>query len=92
MLAAGALPLWGAVVADVGASLIVVANGLRLVRGHPAGGLRGAPILLRTSRRAERGETSGSDRRDDQAHPANDHAGHRHAEHDHDHSEEEARV
>jgi len=45
VLAAGALPLWGAVVADVGASLIVVANGLRLVRGRPAGALRGVPLL-----------------------------------------------
>ena len=45
ILAAGALPLWGAVVADVGASLIVVGNGLRLVRGRPRGRLRGAPLL-----------------------------------------------
>ena len=45
ILAAGALPLWGAVVADVGASLIVVANGLRLVRGRPVGSLPGAPLL-----------------------------------------------
>ena len=35
LLAVGLLPLWGAVVADVGASLVVVANGLRLVRGRP---------------------------------------------------------
>ena len=45
ILAAGALPLWGAVVADVGASLIVVANALRLVRGRPMGRLKGLPIL-----------------------------------------------
>lgn len=45
ILAAGALPLWGAVAADVGASLIVVANGLRLVRGRPRGATRDAPIL-----------------------------------------------
>jgi len=45
VLAAGALPLWGAVVADVGASLIVVGNGLRLIRGHPTGPLRGTPLL-----------------------------------------------
>ena len=45
VLAAGALPLWGAVVADVGASLIVVGNGLRLIRGRPGGTLRGAPLL-----------------------------------------------
>ena len=45
VLAAGALPLWGAVVADVGASLIVVGNGLRLVHGHPSGRMRTLPIL-----------------------------------------------
>ena len=45
VLAAGALPLWGAVVTDVGASLIVVANGLRIVRGRPAGALRSMPVL-----------------------------------------------
>lgn len=50
VLAAGALPLWGAVVADVGASLIVVANGLRLVRGRPAGSLRGVPLLQPVAR------------------------------------------
>jgi Cd2+/Zn2+-exporting ATPase len=52
ILAAGALPLWGAVVADVGASLIVVANGLRLVRGRPGGSLRGAPLLQPLPQRA----------------------------------------
>ena len=45
VLAAGALPLWGAVVADVGASLIVVGNGLRLIRSRPSGALRGMPLL-----------------------------------------------
>ena len=46
VLAAGALPLWGAVLTDVGASLIVVANSLRLLRMRPlAGRLRGAPLL-----------------------------------------------
>jgi Zn2+/Cd2+-exporting ATPase len=45
ILAAGALPLWGAVAADVGASLIVVANGLRLTRGRPRGPTRDDPIL-----------------------------------------------
>ena len=45
LLAAGMLPLWGAVVADVGASLIVVANALRLVRGQPRGTLAGVPLL-----------------------------------------------
>ncbi len=51
VLAAGALPLWGAVVADVGASLIVVGNGLRLIRGRPGGSLRGAPLLLPVPKR-----------------------------------------
>jgi Cd2+/Zn2+-exporting ATPase len=45
LLAAGMLPLWGAVVADVGASLIVVANGLRLIVGAPRGRLGSLPIL-----------------------------------------------
>lgn len=36
VLAAGALPLWGAVAADMSASLVAVANGLRLLRGRPA--------------------------------------------------------
>ncbi len=45
VLAAGALPLWGAVAADVGASLIVVGNGLRLVHGRPRGATRDDPIL-----------------------------------------------
>ena len=44
-LALGALPLWAAVVSDVGASLIVVANGLRLLRGHPVGLARRLPML-----------------------------------------------
>ncbi len=64
ILAVGALPLWGAVLADVGASLIVVANGLRLVRSRPVGGvLRGAPLLSAVYR--------GS---------GNDHAAHEHAD------------
>ena len=45
ILAAGALPLWGAVVADVGASLIVVGNGIRLVRGRPRGRMSNVPLL-----------------------------------------------
>ena len=44
-LAAGALPLWAAVASDVGASLIVVANGLRLLRGTAGGRMRGLPLL-----------------------------------------------
>lgn len=42
----GMLPLWAAVGVDVGASLLVVANGLRLVSGHPAR-QRALPILER---------------------------------------------
>ena len=58
ILAAGALPLWGAVVADVGASLIVVSNGLRLVRSRPAGGsLRELPLLASTARSPEPAES-----------------------------------
>ena len=45
VLAFGALPLWGAVASDVGASLIVVLNGLRLLRGRPVGRGRGLPLL-----------------------------------------------
>lgn len=45
LLIGGALPLWAAVASDVGASLIVVANGLRLLRGAPIGAMRGAPLL-----------------------------------------------
>ncbi len=66
VLAAGALPLWGAVVADVGASLIVVANGLRLVRGRPVvGSLRAAPLLLPAPRRSEPAGAPHADRRCD---------------------------
>ncbi|MGE4427014.1 MAG: hypothetical protein AB7G37_11235 [Solirubrobacteraceae bacterium] len=43
----GALPLWAAVGVDVGASLLVVANGLRLVAGRPVG-KHGLPILERS--------------------------------------------
>ena len=45
ILAVGALPLWGAVASDVGASLLVVLNGLRLLRGRPHGRSRGLPLL-----------------------------------------------
>ena len=72
VLAAGALPLWGAVVADVGASLIVVGNGLRLVRGRPGGELRGAPILAAASR----------------ARGGNEQEAHHDHDHDHDHDSE----
>ncbi len=51
LLAGGALPLWGAVIADVGASLIVVGNGLRLVRGRPlTGAARRTPLLVPSAR------------------------------------------
>jgi len=46
LLAGGALPLWGAVIADVGASLIVVGNGLRLVRGRPVTGAARRTVVL----------------------------------------------
>ena len=52
-LAAGALPLVAAVATDVGASLIVVANGLRLLRRGPHGRMAGTPLLERAPRRAE---------------------------------------
>lgn len=55
ILAAGALPLWGAVATDVGASLVVVANGLRLLRGFPIGKLRGIPMLAATPRSVRSG-------------------------------------
>jgi Zn2+/Cd2+-exporting ATPase len=35
----GMASLWGAIAADLGASLLVVANGLRLLRAKPAAGL-----------------------------------------------------
>ena len=76
VLAAGALPLWAAVVADVGASLIVVGNGLRLVRGRPGGSLRGAPLLQPAAMR-------GSPPVDDGDGPEDEHTGH-----DHDHKKE----
>ena len=71
ILAAGALPLWGAVVADVGASLIVVANGLRLVRGRPVGSLRGAPLLSVSARTlpATAAEAAPHDDDNDNQHP-----------------------
>lgn len=52
LLVAGALPLWAAVASDVGASLVVVANGLRLLRGSPFGRMRGLPILRPAPARA----------------------------------------
>jgi Cd2+/Zn2+-exporting ATPase len=45
LLVFGSLPLWAAVTSDVGASLLVVANGLRLIAGSPGGRLRGLPVL-----------------------------------------------
>jgi len=41
----GLLPLWAAVLTDVGTTLIVVANGLRLLRGRPVGKRRHTPLL-----------------------------------------------
>lgn len=43
----GFVTLWMAVLVDVGATLLVVANGLRLLRGSPSvGRLRGIPLLF----------------------------------------------
>ena len=55
-LAAGALPLWAAVASDVGASLVVVANGLRLIRGTPRGRLGGIPMLAARRREQPAGD------------------------------------
>lgn len=63
ILAAGALPLWGAVVADVGASLIVVGNGLRLVRARPGGAARTLPLLDAKPVIAGGGRPAGKDAR-----------------------------
>lgn len=41
----GALPLWAAVAVDVGASLLVVANGMRLIRQRPLGAAGRLPLL-----------------------------------------------
>ena len=41
----GFVTLWMAVLVDVGATLLVVANGLRILRSRPMGALRGVPIL-----------------------------------------------
>ncbi|MBB4661883.1 heavy metal translocating P-type ATPase [Conexibacter arvalis] len=49
-LAAGMLPLWAAVASDVGASLVVVAWGLRVLVASPRGRMAGAPLLERPRR------------------------------------------
>jgi len=54
LLAFGRLPLWGAVVADVGASLLVVLWGLRVLVAVPRGRLRAAPMLPPARRGAAR--------------------------------------
>lgn len=41
----GLVTLWMAVLVDVGATLLVVANGLRILRSRPIGTLRGVPML-----------------------------------------------
>lgn len=46
----GALTLWMAVLADVGATLLVVANGLRLLGAKPFGPTRTKPLLARSRR------------------------------------------
>ena len=76
LLALGLLPLWGAVVADVGASLVVIGNGLRLIRGRPLGASARLPLLRPAVRRRQESAGAG---------PDHDHArGHDH-DHDHDH-------
>ena len=69
VLAFGALPLWGAVLTDVGASLIVVANGLRLLRGRPLGRGRDLPLLQPAARRT----AAAHDRDRDEKAPAAEH-------------------
>ena len=76
VLVAGALPLWGAVVADVGASLIVVGNGLRLIRGRPQGRARALPLL--EPRRDRNAEPAGSERRSADDSKKDPHHGHDH--------------
>ncbi len=74
LLAAGSLPLWAAVASDVGASLVVVANGLRLIVGSPRGQLSRMPILP-AARRSD---------------PQPEHAAHEHDhDHDHDHDDDD---
>ena len=51
-LAAGLLPLWAAVASDVGASLVVVLWGLRVLVAVPRGRMRGLPLLARPQRAA----------------------------------------
>ncbi len=75
LLAAGSLPLWAAVASDVGASLVVVANGLRLIVGTPRGRSRGLPILTAPAR--------GGARHKHEAPHDHEH-GQEHDEHDHD--------
>lgn len=89
VLALGALPLWGAVVTDVGASLIVVANGLRLLRGRPVG-QKDTPMLPAAARMLPMRNSAPAPCADDCCAPAataarHDHAGHDHAAHAHSH-------
>ena len=82
LLAAGSLPLWAAVASDVGASLVVVANGLRLIAGAPRGRLRGVATL-----RARVGAGEPPLAGDPRAH-GHRHDGHsQHGEHDCDHDQ-----
>jgi Cd2+/Zn2+-exporting ATPase len=50
LLAFGMLPLWAAVASDVGASLVVVLWGLRVLVASPRGSMRGLPLLARAPR------------------------------------------
>lgn len=60
-LVAGALPLWAAVATDVGASLVVVFNGLRLLVGLPTGRLRSIPLLPARPKTTPRDEPGNQD-------------------------------
>ena len=55
LLAFGLLPLWAAVATDVGASLVVVLWGLRVLIASPRGRMRGLPILPAPRRAAATG-------------------------------------
>jgi hypothetical protein len=48
MAAAGIATLWEAIAADMGASLLVIFNGLRLLRITDAGGGKEYPALCRS--------------------------------------------
>ncbi len=77
-LAAGALPLWAAVASDVGASLVVVFNGLRLSVGTPVGRVSRSPLLPKKPRTSGQNESE---------HDHDHDHGHDHGDHDHGHAD-----